>query len=71
MVSQIYPSELTLNTAKTADTEVAFLNWHLTISNDTVSTKIYDKRDYFDFEIVHFPFSDDVHRSTSYGGYIS
>ena len=35
-------------------------------------TKIYDKRDDFDFEIVNFPFLDgDVPRSTSYGVYIS
>ena len=27
-------------------------NLHLSISNDIVSTKIYDKRDDFDFEIV-------------------
>ena len=40
-------------------------------SNDIVSTKIYDKRDDFDFEIVSFPFLDgDVPRSTSYGVYI-
>ena len=45
---------------------------HLSISNDTVSTKIYDKRDDFDFEIVNFPFLVcDVPRSTSYGVYIS
>ena len=43
----------------------------LSISNDIVSTKIYDKRDDFDFEIVNFPFLDgDVPRSTSYGVYI-
>ena len=42
------------------------------LSNDIVSTKIYDKRDDFDFEIVNFPFLDgDVPRSTSYGVYIS
>ena len=45
---------------------------HLSISNDIVSTKIYDKRDDFDFEIVNFPFLDgDVPRSTSYGVSIS
>ena len=45
---------------------------HLSISNDIVSTKIYDKRDDFDFEIVSFPFLDgDVPRSISYGVYIS
>ena len=33
---------------------------------------MYDKRDYFDFEIVNFPFLDgEVPRSTSYGVYIS
>ena len=45
MVSQIYPSELQLNKANTSDTEAAFLVLHLSISNDIVSTKIYDKRD--------------------------
>ena len=52
--------------------EAAFLDLHLSISNDIVSTKIYDKRDDFDFEIVNFPFLDgDVPCSTSYGVYIS
>ena len=73
MVSQIYPSELQLNKANTSDTEAAFLDLHLSISNDIVSTKSYDKRNDFDFEIdKNFPFLDgDVPRSTSYGVYIS
>ena len=49
-----------------------FLDLHLSISNGFVSSKIYDKRDDFDFDIVNFPFLDgDVPRSTSYGVYIS
>ena len=45
---------------------------HLSISNDIVSTKICDKRDDFDFEIVNFPFLECYFpRSTSYGVYIS
>ena len=36
MVSQIYPSELQLNKANTSDTEAAFLDLHLSISNDIV-----------------------------------
>ena len=56
MVSQIYPSELQLNKANTTNTEAAFLDLHLSISNNIVSTKIYDKRDDFDYEIVNFPF---------------
>ena len=72
MVSQIYPSERRLNKANTSDTKAAFLYLHLSISNDIVSTKIYEKRDDFDFEIVNFPFLDgDVPRSTSNGVYIS
>ena len=72
MVSQIYHSELQLNKANTSDTKAAFLDLHLSISNDILSTKIYDKHDDFDFEIFNFPFLDgDVPRSTSYGFYIS
>ena len=72
MVRQIYPSELQLNKADTSDTKAAFLDMHLSISNDIVSTKVYDNRDDFDFKIVNFPFLDgDVPRSTSYGVYIS
>ena len=56
MVSQIYPSELQLNKANISDTEASFLDLHLSISYDIVSTKIYDKRDDFDFEIVNFSF---------------
>ena len=40
MVSQIYPSELQLNKVNTSDTEAAFLDLHLSISNAIVSTKI-------------------------------
>ena len=55
MVSQIYPSELQLNKANASDTEAAFLDLHLSISNGIVSTKIYDKRDDFDkLSISHF-----------------
>ena len=57
MVDRIYPTELQLNRANSSDTEAPFLDLNLCISNGTVSTKIYDKRDEFDFDIVNFPFS--------------
>ena len=44
MICQIYPTELQLNKANTSDTEAAFLDLHLSISNDIVSTCIYDIR---------------------------
>ena len=54
------------------DTEAAFLDLNLSIHNDIVSTKIYDKRDDFNFNIVNFPFLDgDVPQRPSYGVYIS
>ena len=72
MVDRIYPTELQSNRANSSDTEAPFLDLNLCISNGTVSTKIYDKRDDFGFDIVNFPFLDgDVPRRTSYGVYIS
>ena len=72
MVGQINPTELQLNKANSSDTEVAFLELILSITNGVVSSKIYDKWDNFNFEIVNFIFLDgDVPRSPSYGVYIS
>ena len=72
MVNHIYPSELQLSKANVSDTEASFLDLQLSISDGFVKTKIFDKRDDFDFDIVNFPFLDgDVPRSTSYGVYIS
>ena len=72
MVNRIYPSELQLNKANVSDVEASFLDLHLSISDGFVKTKIYDKRDDFDFDIVNFPFlGGDVPSSASYGVYIS
>ena len=61
-----------MNKANVSDTEVSFLDLRLSIADSFVKTKIYDKRDDFDFDIVNFPFLDaDIPRSTSYGVYIS
>ena len=72
MVNRIYPAKLQLSKAYSSDTEMPFLDLNLSISNGIVSTKIYDKRDDFYFDIVNFPFlGGDVPRRTSYGVYIS
>ena len=48
------------------------LKLNLSIHNDIVSLKIYDKRDDFNLDIVNFPFLDgDVPQRPSYGVYIS
>ena len=54
MVNHIYPSKLQLNKANESDTAASFLDLHLSISDGFVKTKIYDKRDDFDFDIVIF-----------------
>ena len=58
MVGRIYPPELQLNKSNASNTKAPFLDLHFSISNGFVSSKIYDKRDDFDFDIVNFPFLD-------------
>ena len=79
MVGRIYPPELQSTKANAYDTDSPFLDLHLSISNGFVSSKIYDNRDDFDFDIVNFPlsifsffffFDGDILRSTSYGVHI-
>ena len=52
MEGQIYPTELQLDKANSSDTEAPFLDLNLSITNGIVSSKIYDKQDDFNFEIV-------------------
>ena len=52
MVGQIYPTELQLNKANSSDTKAPFLDLNLSITNGIVSSKIYDKRDDFNFDIL-------------------
>ena len=72
MVTQMYPTELRLNKANSTDTEAPCFNLHLSISIGFVSSKIYGKRDDFNFDIVKFLCLDgDVPRVPFYGVYIS
>ena len=47
MVNHIYPSEPQVSKANVSDTEASFLDLHLSISDDFVNTKRFDKRDDF------------------------
>ena len=72
IVNQIHPPELQMNIANISETDVPFLDLNISISNSFVSSKIYDKRNDFDFDTVNFPFLDgDVTRRPSYGVYLS
>ena len=70
MVGQIYHTELQLKMANSSDNESPFLDLNLSITNGIVSSKIYDKRDNFNLEIINFPFLDgDIPPSASYDVY--
>ena len=49
MLDHIYPPELQVNKGNASDIESPYLDLHLSISNAFVLSKIYDKRDDFDF----------------------
>ena len=68
-VKDIDPYQLNVEKTKLA----SYLNLTLTIEKDgKLSTKLYDKRDNFDFHIVNFPFlSSNMPSGLSYGAYIS
>ena len=53
---ELYPTELQLNKSNSSDTEAPFLDLNLSITNGIVSSKMYDKRDDFNFEIVNYHF---------------
>jgi hypothetical protein len=68
----VYPSELKLNKTNSSDVITSFLDLNISFINNTIVTKIYDKRDDFDVNIVNYPHLDgDVPHATSYGVYIS
>ena len=54
MDNHIYPSGLHLNNANVSDTEASFSDLHLSMSDGFIKTKIYDKRNDFDFDVVIF-----------------
>ena len=71
-VKEIYPSQLTVEKANTSDDLAIYLDLTFIIeSNNRLYTKLYDKRDDFDFHIVNFPFlSSKIPSSPSYGVYM-
>ena len=71
MVNQIYPPELQLNKHHKYRSPL-FGFTYFYCEYGFVSSKFYDKRNDFNFDIVHFPFLDgEVPRRASYGVYIS
>ena len=72
-VKEIYPSQLTVEKANKSDHLADYLDLTFIIdSGGKLSTRLYDKRDDFDFHIVNFPYlSSNIPSGPSYGVYIS
>ena len=67
----IYPRELEIK--ETRDTAASlYLDCYLYIDNGKLTTRLYDKRDDFNFPIVNFPFlSSNIPSAPAYGVYVS
>ena len=72
-VDRIYPIELEIKETTDTVMSVSFLDIHFEIDSEgRLRTKLYDKRDYFNFPIVNFPFiCSNIPAAPSYGVYIS
>ena len=57
IVDRIYPIDLEIKDTTETDRSASYLDIHLDIDNEErLRTKLYDKRDDFNFPIVNFPF---------------
>ena len=54
----IYPEELQLNRENADYNSTNFLDLHIEIDNGIFTTKLFDKRDHFGFDITRLPFRD-------------
>ena len=72
-IHTIYPPELEIKNTTDSNKSSSYLDLLLSIdANKKLHTKLYDKRDDFDFHIVNFPFLDsNIPLSPAYGVYIS
>ena len=72
-VDFIYPAELEIKDITDSPMSASYLDLTLEFDQDQhLTTKIYDKRDDFDFSIVNFPFlCSNIPESPAYGVFIS
>jgi hypothetical protein len=72
-VDHIYPIELEIKDTTDTDTSASYLDLHLEIDSEwRLRTKLYNKRDDFNFPIVNIPFiCSNIPAAPAYGVYIS
>ena len=68
-VDHIYPIELEIKDTTDTTRSVSYLDLHLVTGSEGWSrTKLYDKRNYFNFPIVNFPFiCSNISAAPAYG----
>ena len=54
----IYPEELQLNKENDDSNSTNFLDLHINIENGIFTTRLFDKRDHFGFNIARLPYRD-------------
>ena len=71
VMTDIYPKELALTSDK-ADIRSHYLDLDIIIKDGKFHTKLFDKRDAFNFQIVNFPdLSGNIPIKHSYGVFVS
>jgi hypothetical protein len=72
-VDRIYPIELEIKDTTNTYRSASYFDLHLEMDNEgRLRTKLYDKRDDFNFPIVNFPFiCSNIPAAPAYGVYIS
>ena len=72
-IDQIYPPELSITKETQSDREASYLDLLITIKDDKFHTKLYDKRDDFNFTIVNYPHpvASNIPEKPAYGVYAS
>ena len=59
-IEKIYPTELKLKNKSSSSYEATFLDLHIKVENSRFSTRLYDKRDDFNFHVVRMPFKNSL-----------
>ena len=71
-LDHIYPDELEIKETTESEGSASYLDLFVQIRQNTLYTKLYDKRDDFNFEIINFPYlSSNIPSAPAYGVYIS
>ena len=72
-LDKIYPAELSITKETNSDKEASYLDLLITVKDAQFHTKLYDKRDDFNFKIVNYPYpvASNIPEKPAYGVYAS